>query len=281
MSVIPTSSITRQATRDSKEPLNVLTFPTHERYETGLCLTGHNFYAWRGEGIKDWNTQYAPVPKNYILLNGNLPLSVDFDVILSQNKFGQFQIASQFARQLHLPLISLEHTLPVKEWPKQRLEACQHMRGDINLFISEFSLGEWGWQKDSSTHVIHHMVDTNIFDYDMLKDRKSVCLSVVNDWINRDYFCGFNLWRQVTQDLPVKVIGDTPGLSKPAFSTEDLVNHYNSSLIFVNTSLISPIPTALLEAMACGCACVSTATCMIPEIITEEIKRTKYKIIFR
>ena len=35
----------------------------------------------------------------------------------------------------------------------------------------------------------------------------------------------------------------------------------------MNTSTISPIPTALLEAMACGCAVVSTATCMIPEII--------------
>ena len=30
---------------------------------------------------------------------------------------------------------------------------------------------------------------------------------------------------------------------------------------------LSPIPMSLLEAMACGCAVVSTATCMIPDII--------------
>ena len=30
---------------------------------------------------------------------------------------------------------------------------------------------------------------------------------------------------------------------------------------------MSPVPTALLEAMACGCAIVTTATCMIPEIV--------------
>ena len=30
------------------------------------------------------------------------------------------------------------------------------------------------------------------------------------------------------------------------------------------------MPTSLLEAMACGCAVVSTATCMIPEIIEHE-----------
>jgi len=45
------------------------------------------------------------------------------------------------------------------------------------------------------------------------------------------------------------------------------VGKYNSSRVFLNTSIASPIPTTVLEAMACGCAVVSTATCMIPEII--------------
>ena len=39
------------------------------------------------------------------------------------------------------------------------------------------------------------------------------------------------------------------------------------SKIFYTTSLQSPVPSVLLEAMACGCAVVSTANCMIPEII--------------
>ena len=42
---------------------------------------------------------------------------------------------------------------------------------------------------------------------------------------------------------------------------------YEKNCVFLNTSTISPIPTALLEAMSCSCAVVSTATCMIPEII--------------
>ena len=40
-----------------------------------------------------------------------------------------------------------------------------------------------------------------------------------------------------------------------------------SPKVGLNTSIASPIPTTLLEAMSCGCAIVSTATCMIPEII--------------
>lgn len=63
------------------------------------------------------------------------------------------------------------------------------------------------------------------------------------------------------------VLGDSKGLSKPAANIEELVKTYQQSRIFLNTSLISPIPTALLEAMSTGCACVSTSNCMIPEII--------------
>ena len=51
----PITSIIRAATRKKEDKLNILTFPTHERYESMLAKTGHNFYAYRAEGIKDWN----------------------------------------------------------------------------------------------------------------------------------------------------------------------------------------------------------------------------------
>ena len=95
-------------------------------------------------------------------------------------------------------------------------------------------------------------------------------MSVVNDWPNRDWCCGWNLWNQVVKptSLPVKVYGNNPGLSEAASSLEELRRGYQTSSIFLNTSLHSPVPTALMEAMACGCAIVSTNNCMIPEIIT-------------
>ena len=48
---------------------------------------------------------------------------------------------------------------------------------------------------------------------------------------------------------------------------EELVNEYASSQVYLNTTTVSPIPTSLLEAMACGCAVVTTATCMIPDVV--------------
>lgn len=271
----PLSSIIRQSTRRISDKLNILTAPTHERYESGLCQTGHNFYAFRGEGIKDWNCQYGNIPENYVLLDPaekhlQVPNHVEFDLVLSQNKFGQFQNLQPIARLLNIPLVSLEHTLPMSVWSDEYIAQMSSMRGNVNVFISEFSLNAWNWDSRNDTTVIHHMIDTGLFQVGGL-ERQSVALSIVNDWINRDHFCGFKLWQQITQDIPVRVIGDTPGLSEPAKSTEELIQAYQSSQVFLNTSLISPIPTSLLEAMSCGCACVSTATCMIPEIIQDGI----------
>ena len=267
----PITSIIRAATRKKEDKLNILTFPTHERYESMLAKTGHNFYAYRAEGIKDWNETYAKIPENYTLLDpalgdAQVPQYVDFDLVLSQNKFGQFQKAIQLSKTLHLPLISLEHTLPMPQWDSNVMTQVRNMRGDLNLFISKYSINAWGWEDKSDTSVITHGIDTDLFcPADV--ERSDEILSVVNDWINRDWCCGFNIWRETIDGLPYKVVGDTPGLSKPASSTEELVSDYQTSRIFLNTSTISPVPTALMEAMSCGCAVVSTATCMIPEVI--------------
>ena len=267
----PLSSIIRAATRKPNEKLNILTFPTHERYESMLAKTGHNFYAYRAEGIKDWNETYAKLPDNYHLLDPELadsqiPEYIDFDLILSQNKFGQFQKAIQLSNTLHLPIVSLEHTLPMPQWSESTMQQVRNMRGHVNLFISKYSTGAWGWEDRNDTFVVTHGVDTDLFCSKEGK-RDDEILSVVNDWINRDWCCGFGIWQEVIKGLPHKVIGDTPGLSEPASSTKKLVENYQNSRIFLNTSTVSPVPTALMEAMSCGCAVVSTDTCMNPEVI--------------
>lgn len=263
----PVSSITRQATRGEYDKLNVLTAPTHEAYETGLAATGFDYYSIPHESFKTWNTKYRPVPSNYHLMKNFVPHDVDIDVVLSQNKFGQFQVLGQVANQFCLPMISLEHTLPMPQWDAGIRQQMQMMRGHLNVFISEYSVKEWGFDiDDPAVRIVHHGIDTNTF-YPSDVERKNEVLCVVNDWINRDWCCNFNGFVRTASHLKCRVLGDTPGLSKPAGSLDELVSAYQQARIFYNTSTISPVPTALMEAMACGCAVVSTATCMIPEII--------------
>jgi len=263
-------SIMRHPKRGDK--LNIFTFTTHERYEYNLCKTGHNFYA-ANIGQKTWDTDYSPIPENYHVIN-ELPPNVDFDLILAHTSCERLQIAHDILSEtknsplnkLSIPILRHTHVLPdIRLDTELQKKTLQSVPVNKNSFISSFNRDAWGYNENNSS-LIEHGVDTEFWKHDGSK-RDNVCLSVVNDWPNRDWCCGFNLWRQTAHDLPLRVFGKSPGLSEAAESTEHLRSIYSSSRIFYNTSLHSPVPTVLLEAMACGCAIVSTATCMIPEII--------------
>jgi len=259
-------NLVRRAVSGKSDKYNILTFPTHERYETQLCKTGHNFYAFNAEGHKEWDESYAVRPDNYYVLPRNaIYQGIRYDFILSQSKFGQFQLADQINEMLGLPILCLEHTLPIPSWPPGQADAMRSMTGDHNVFISEFSRDQWSVNHDS-VDVIHHSVDTNLFSPSDAEKAPHV-LSVANDFINRDYCLNYSGWQRITDSITTKVVGATEGLSEPASSTEELAQEYNSAQVFLNTSTLSPIPTSLLEAMSCGSAVVSTATCMIPEVI--------------
>lgn len=242
--------------------INILTAPTHERYQSGFKDINATFHMVQFSNFKPWNNQYAPLPKNHILWpKGYFPEGIRFDLVLSQNKFGQFQFFYPIARSRNIPLISLEHTLPMPEWSDVNIKELSQLRGDINIFISNYSRQKWGFDDGI---VVNHMVDTDLFKPS--QNRKNKVLSVVNDYVNRDYCCGYSIYRQLV-DGNFTLIGDTPGLSEPAKSIEELALQYSSHKIFLNTSTVSPLPTALLEAMSSGCAVVSTNNCMIPEVI--------------
>lgn len=259
-----TASIISKATQ-KKDKYNILTFDTHERYQFQQAKTGHNFFSFRYDGCKEWDKNYSEVPENYYTMPQNsIMTSIDFDFILSHSKFGQFQMAHRINQTLGLPIVSLEHTLPISNWPQNQLDGFRAMTGNINVFISEYSVDKWRMNCDN--RVIHHSVDTEIFKPSDVEKNGKV-LSVVNDFVNRDYCCNYSGWQRITQNLPVRLVGNTPGLSEPAKDIHELASEYQQASVFLNTSTVSPVPTSLLEAMSCGCAVVSTATCMIPEII--------------
>ena len=285
-----TLSILQKAANPKKEKYNIITFDTHERYQTMMARTGHNFYSFQYDGCKQWVDAYGKKPDNYYTLPKNaLVNGIDFDFILSHSKFGQFQFAKQMQQVFRIPLISLEHTLPIPSWPEQQLREMRAMTGDQNVFISKFSARRWGIFPHT---VIKHGMDTEqfkpAFTSEMVKVREdsftdvytdeeritylprdNVILSVVNDYKARDYCCNYAGWERITKDLPTRLVGTSPEpeFSKAAENLDELTASYQRSAIFLNTSTVSPVPTSLLEAMACGCAVVTTATCMLPEII--------------
>lgn len=258
-----TLKIINDVNRTSKK-YNILTFNTHERYQTQLAKTGHNFYCFNQDGGKDWIDGHAPMPSNFYQLPKNSVYpGIVFDLIMVNSKFGQFQTAMKINRQLQVPVVVLEHTLPLENWPKEQLQTFQEMKGDIDVFITEYSKRAWGM----SGEVIYHSIDTDLFKPGELEEPTPRILTVAHDFINRDYALNYHGWERITRDLPRRVVGGTPGLSEQSDSVEGLIKEYQRSLIYINPSVLSPVPTSMLEAMACGCAIVTTNTCEIPNII--------------
>ena len=226
---ISIKSMVRRATLKDTDKLNILTFCTHERYEQNLCKTGHNFFSIKNG--KRWNTDYGMIPDNYEEID-IIPWHLQIDLILSHTSCERLQFAKNLQSVYNIPVLRHTHILP---------------------------------------GFIEHGIDHEFWQSGQEFDRENVLLSVVNEWPDRDWCCGWHLWNDIIKGgekpLPTKVLGSSPGFSKPAESIEDLRDAYKKSSIFLNTSLHSPVPTVLMEAMACGCAIVSTNNCMIPEII--------------
>lgn len=248
----------------TKTKYNILTFDTHERCQSQMAKTGHNFYSFRYQNCKEWNTKFADIPSNYYILK-EIPECLDFDFILSQSKFGQLQVSKQLQQRLDIPIIHLEHTIPTSNYSPQQLEVFKQIWGDYNVFISEYARDSWGFNEHNST------VITNSIDGDFFKpvdvESDGTVFTVQNDFVNRDYCLNYQGWQRIVEGFPVKILGDTPGVSEPAESLEHLRDEYNKCAVYINTTTESQMPTAILEAMACGKPVVSTATCSIPSFI--------------
>ena len=248
---------------EDKKLLNILVIgATHERYEQQLCLTGHKFYSFK-DGGKEWNTHYGPIPPNYFVLDA-IPTYLRPDLVLTHVSGDRLELAHKIAHHYGIKVIRHTHTLPQSP---QELRAFHDQRADLNTFISQYSCNAWG---EKYGFVINHGLDTKFWCEKYDKEKNTQILSVVNFWADRDWACGWTLYNKIKSiysERIYEVLGDNPGLSIPARSLKFLRDEYSSCGIFLNTSQFSPIPMSLLEAMACGAPCVSSNTCMIPEII--------------
>jgi hypothetical protein len=232
--------------------LNILTFHTHESYQYELAKTGHNFYHMKCEERPNgWNSNIRPKPENIYEINEENINLKNFDILLTQSQ-GQ---NLKYRGINTIKKINLEHTYPMNDNLKINVDA------DIKIYITESSKKMW---KDDSGMVIRHGIDVNEWkkcDYSL-----NSILTTVHAFQQRDWACGYDLYIRSVLNLNNKIFGSENEAigAEQTISYEHLKDIKSKYPIYLNTSLRSPIPFAILEAMAAGMIVVSTATCEIP-----------------
>lgn len=248
-----------------KKQYKILCTPIHETYQSKLALTGHEFHMMQGPGVKEWNFNLKPLPPNHYLYKLSATEfrgEQQFDMILSQERYSEIQRSLMLSKQFGIPVVHIDHTEPPPGIPPKKLNKLIEMRADKHCFITEHNKVSWqGRQEDV---VIPHGIDTDKFKgysgYDI------VGISVVNQFAARDVFCGWNLWQSIAKEIPMRLIGENPGISQPAKDENDLITQLSNARFFLNTSQWSPCPLSLLEAASVGLPIVSTAQQDIPRI---------------
>lgn len=231
---------------------------------------GHEFHMIQGPGIKAWDFHTRPLPPNhYIYRNSDFYPEQPFDLILSQERYGDLQNALNLGQKLGLPVVHIDHTEPPPNMPARDMKRLMALRADAHCFITEHNKRTWGGLPEDT--VIPHGIDTSIF-CPLNIPREAFGVSVVNHFASRDVFCGWKIWQEIAGKTPLRLIGHNPEL--PAGSSVSINNSMllNRELCrasyFLNTSILSPCPLSLLEAAAAGMPIVSTAHQEVPKIFT-------------
>lgn len=245
---------------DPDRTMRVVGAFAHERFDSNFALIPNmEFYCLKIPHSRPWDERKAPFPENYFPCDNSVFDYRDFDYVVCENPLAFYEPLKGISMQMNLPIINIWHTNAPPGWTKEDWDA-QPFNGDINVFITKYNELVWTGQSGQH-HVIDHCIDTEVFvTAEMLGKEQNNCIfNMVNDFANRGKEHGLNLFKHLTQNLPVKLLGDSPGISEAAESVPHLVEEIATSSIFLSSSISSPLSMSILEAASCGLALVLTS----------------------
>jgi len=258
--------------------IKVLSHFAHGVYQSSLSkVPGVEFYhIMDSKGIFQDNAKPKKVwgddsvrPSNIFEIEASDVNEKDFDVLTVH----WHPLIESFCKKWPtLPTIMIEHTWPYMNYPGEinHWKNVRHQYIDHVVFITPSSKKAWDYEHDENSSYIYHAIDINNYPTKLDYNCKSI-MTTTNEFISRDWACGFSLWAQVL-GVPGKAYFDDIELygygndnigkvAKGPRPQQEILELLTKAGVYFNPSKMSPIPMSLLEAAAVGLPIVSTAYC--------------------
>lgn len=239
--------------------LNLLYMGYDGWFESLLLSPEINFYCPQDATLYERNAQ---LPINFTLMPKGMnyiPNRIDIDGVVCNSRVQQVQSAFQIAESFHVPLILIEHELPMAS-SKEKLRRYVNSRLPRCTKVCTHNLVKEEW----------FLEDTKVIPYGFpvagnnIKNNKVL---VVGDYHQADYGM---LNTMMSCHSTVVGLGYNNGLTQEYKSYKDVFEHMTQSDICVVASQGHKPPLIALFAMAAGCVVVTNKTRWSERLITHE-----------
>ena len=241
-------SIIRNLVRKSiknNEPATILTFCHDGMFDYDLCRTPHTFYGAIDSSSIGWSPNTQTVPYNFKFLPNSFNVlgnDIGFDLVLCNSR-QMYEKAHQFSNALHLPIVIVDHLPYSGSFPSV---ANIHTTPILN--------------KEDST-LIEYMVEEQRKPVD-----KDIDVLICGKFVKEEYPIIKNIMENLDSCL---IIGDNEGISDSVHD-ELYINYFDRSRVYINLSTSYGVSKHLLQAMASGCAIISSNTDAVREILGQK-----------
>lgn len=238
--------------------LNILSF-CHDglfEYMLAQAFPEHYFYGLYQQ--PHWMQDILNLPNLEWISCNSFPQYLDADLLICNDKLDNFDSYQNLSFTLHLPVIGVEHTtVPMNMRPEDRYIINSKRKFHKDISILDIVNTSWGRE----SVVIPYGLDTPE------KVEKTDQILLIGDFQQKDY----QHIQEFIRNTPtrIKVLGHTPGISKPPESWDSLLQDFAESSLFLCLSSSVNHPILLLYAMAYGCVPIANSTPLLDHIISE------------
>ncbi|MBK8738241.1 MAG: glycosyltransferase [Betaproteobacteria bacterium] len=269
------------------EKLKVLTYRWHCAHQYELWKLGFQVELWHKPGVTmNWDYASRPMPGNAKLVTPEQAAATRYDLVilhfdenilvphkargaLGLNWGAAFKelrrrpepkVAICHGTPLTVGSFDIRHSGPVVVDERDRQDLVDLLGAIPVVCNSHAAMRQWGFRNG---FVIWHGIDPNEFPYQAPK--RPEVLITCSDMHARPWYQGYFFAREVARGLPVRLIGRDPErkfapVTLPAgpdrFS--QYVKAIGEYLIFMNPTLLSPMPRSRIEAAMTGACIVTT-----------------------